>query len=287
VPAAQPGTPLAVTTAVLVAAVLHAVWNALVKDMDDRLVGFALLDLTGVVISIPAVLLLPGPAPASWGFLAASVVLHVGYKLALMASYRLGDLSQVYPLARGTAPLLVAGFATVAIGERLGPVRLAGLLGVCAGLLVLVGAGGRIMNQRAMLASALATGVIIAAYTIADGLGVRRSGSPLGYIAWLFLLDGLWFPLAAAARRGRRLPGQLRASLVGGLASGVLSLLAYGLVIWAQSRGALAVVAALRESSVIFAALIGSVVFGERFGYRRTLAAVLVTVGIVLLNAAG
>jgi drug/metabolite transporter (DMT)-like permease len=272
---------------VLLAAVLHATWNALLKGGQDRLATFVVLDLTGVALCLLAVPLLPGPAPASWVFIALSTLIHIGYKLLLIESYRTGgDLSQVYPLARGSAPLLVAGFAGLVVGERLGPLRLAGVLVVCLGLVLLVGVGRRqLAAHRRAIGFALATGVTIAAYTVADGLGVRRSGSAVGYIAWLFLAEGLPLPLYAATWGRRRMKAALRANLARGIASGVLALAAYGLVIWAQTRGALAVVAALRETSVIIAAVIGSVVFGERFGYRRTLAAAVVTVGIVLLNA--
>ena len=272
---------------VLLAAVLHATWNALLKGGQDRLATFVLLDLTGVVLCTLAVPLLPGPAPASWGFIALSTLIHTGYKLLLIESYRTGgDLSQVYPLARGSAPLLVAGFAGLVVGERLGPLRLAGVLVVCVGLVLLVGVNGRqVAAHRRAVGFALATGVSIAAYTVADGLGVRRSGSALAYIAWLFLAEGLPLPVYAATWGRRHLKAGLRANLARGLVCGVLALAAYGLVIWAQTRGALAVVAALRETSVVVAALIGSVVFGERFGYRRTVAAAVVTAGIVLLNA--
>jgi drug/metabolite transporter (DMT)-like permease len=269
---------VAVVGAVLVAAVLHACWNALLKGVEDRLATVVLLDLTGLVLAALALPLVPAPAPASRGLLGLSVLLHLGYELLLLASYRVGDLSQVYPLARGAAPLLVAGYARLVLGERLAPVQLAGLAGVCAGLLALLEVGRAPLGRAATLGPALATGVFIAAYTIADGLGVRRSGTVLGYVAWLFLLHGLPIPLFGLAAR-------LRAHLGVGVAAGVLSVAAYGLVLWAQRRGALAVVAALRETSVLVAALIGSLVFGERFGRRRVLAAAVLAAGIVFLNA--
>src|SRR5215216_2120881 len=220
---------VAVVGAVLVAAVLHASWNALLKGVQDRLATVVLLDLTGLVVVAAAVVpLVPVPAPASRGLLVASVVLHLGYELLLLVAYRDGDLSQVYPVARGTAPLLVAAYAGLVLGEQLAPVQLAGLGGVCAGL-------------------------------------------PL--------------PLYALAARRPALAGRLRRHLGPGVAAGLLSVAAYGLVLWAQRRGALAVVAALRETSVLAAALIGSLVFGERFGRRRVLAAALLAAGIVALNA--
>jgi drug/metabolite transporter (DMT)-like permease len=275
---------VAVTVAVLVAAVLHASWNALLKGVDDRLATVVLLDLTGLVVAGLAVPLVPAPAPPSRGLLALSVGLHLGYELLLVAAYRAGDLSQVYPVARGTAPLLVAAYAGLVLGERLAPVQLAGLGGICAGLLVLARAG-RGAPWRAAVGPALATGVVIAAYTVADGLGVRRAGTVTGYVAWLFLLHGLPIPLYALATRGQELAPRLRRHLPAGVAAGLLAVAAYGLVLWAQRRGALAMVAALRETSVLVAALLGTLVFGERFGRRRVLAAALLAAGIVVLNA--
>jgi drug/metabolite transporter (DMT)-like permease len=287
-PIAASGTTLTVTVVVLLAAVLHAVWNALAKQLDDQLAGFVLFDLTGVVVAATAAAVVPMPRAPSWPFLAASAVLHIGYKAFLMSSYRVGDLNQVYPLARGTGPLLVAVFAATVVGERLGPPQLAGVLLVCAGLMSL-GLGPRRAGagQRLAVGFALATGVFIAAYTVADGLGVRRSGSALGYIVWLAFVGGLPIPLYGLLARYRALARPLRRQWRAGVAVGVLSLIAYGLVIWAQTRGALAAVAALRETSVIVAALLGTLLFGERFGPVRVLASVLVAAGAVLLNLPG
>lgn len=276
---------LGVTAAVLLAAVLHATWNALAHAVPDRLVGFVLIGLASTACTLPVVLLVPLPARASWGFVVASAALHSAYSLLLWQSYRLGDFNQVYPLARGSSPLLVAAAAVVLVGEHLGAVQLAGVAVVSAGLGSLVLAGGRPpAAQRAGLWAAAATGVAIATYTVLDGVGVRRSGSVLGYAAWLFLLQGPVVPLLALRWRGRALAGQLRPYAARGLGCGVLSLAAYGLVLWAQTRGALAAVAALRETSVVVGAGIGALVFHERFGRARLGATVLVAAGIVLLN---
>lgn len=281
---ASPIPPLMVA-AVLLAAVLHAIWNSLAKTIDDQLVGFMVMDVTGMVASLAAFLLVGPPALSSWPFIAASACLHVGYKLVLMRSYRLGDLSQVYPLARGVAPLLVAALAAALVGERLGPPQLAGVLLVSVGLASLAVGGRRpSVGERPAIAFALGTGVFIAAYTVTDGLGVRHAGTALGYAAWLFLLHGIPIPVYVLAGRRRPLGAALRPACGRGAAAGVLSLVAYGLVLWAQTRGALAAVAALRETSVIVAAAIGAVVLGERFGRLRVLAATLVACGIVLLN---
>jgi drug/metabolite transporter (DMT)-like permease len=275
-----------VVAAVLLAAVLHASWNAMLKGGRDRLVMMVLLDLTAMALSLLLLPLAGRPAPASWGLLALSVSLHTAYKLLLLQSYRVGDLNQVYPLARGTGPLLVAAFAALVLGERLAPLQLAGLAAVCGGLGLLLVTGRALPRGRPMIGFSLATGVAIAAYTVADGLGVRRSGSDLGYLVWLFLAAGFPIPLYALAVRGRGLAASARQQLWVGVAAGSLALAGYGLVLWAQSRGELAVVAALRETSVLVAALIGTLVFGERFGRRRVLAAACITAGIVLLELA-
>ena len=276
---------LAITGAVLLAAVLHAVWNAIAHAIDDQLVGFALIGVAVTLGAAVIVLASPAPSRASWPFLVSSAALHVAYNLLLMRSYRLGDFGQVYPLARGTSPWLVAIGAAVFAGEELSVVRLAGVVTISVGLGTLVLAGGvPTRAARPAIAAALLTGVAIATYTTLDGLGVRSAGTVAGYTGWLFLLQGPVLPLAAVAARRGRLWGQVRPHLALGLLGGLLSLAAYALVLWAQTRGALAPVAALRESSVIVGAVIATVVFGERFGRWRIAATVLVAAGVVLVT---
>ncbi len=281
-----PASPTApVLAAVLLAALVHAVWNAMAHRMPDRLSAFALMGLVYTVGGAAIVAYAPAPESRSWAFLGASAVLHIAYNLLLMRSYQLGDFGQVYPLARGTSPWLVALGAAAVAGETISGLRLAGLMVVSTGLISLVLGGGSARRVHLPpVVAAVATGVMIATYTVVDGLAVRRSGSVLGYTGWLFLLQGPAMPLLAFVRSGRRLPAQLRPQLTAGLAGGLLSLLAYGLVLWAQARGALAPIAALRESSVVIGALIGAILFHEPFGRVRVVATVLVTAGIVLMN---
>jgi len=275
----------AVVGAVLLAAVLHAVWNAVAHSIDDQLVGFALIGVAVTVGAAVVVLVSPAPSTACWWFLAGSVVLHVAYNLLLMRSYRLGDFGQVYPLARGTSPWLVAIAGVVFVGEDLSVLQLLGVVVISVGLCTLVFAGGvPTRAARPAIAAALLTGVVIAAYTTLDGLGVRSADTVAGYTGWLFLLQGPVLPLAAVAVRRRLLWQQVRPHLLTGLTAGALSLVAYGLVLWAQARGALAPIAALRETSVIVGAVIGTVVFGERFGRWRIAATVLVVAGVVLVT---
>ena len=275
----------AVIVAVLLAAGLHAAWNALAHAIHDQLVGFALIGTAVTVCAAGIVLVFPTPSQASWPFLTGSAALHVAYNLLLMRCYRLGDFGQVYPLARGTSPWLVAIGAAVFAGEQLPGIRLLGVLVISVGLATLVFAGGvPTRAARPAIAAALLTGVTIATYTTLDGLGVRHAGTVAGYAGWLFLLQGPALPLGALAARRGRLWQQARPHLPAGLAGGVLSLAAYGLVLWAQTRGALAPVAALRETSVIVGAVVGAVLFREPFGRWRIAATVLVAGGVVLIT---
>lgn len=276
--------PTTVLVAVLLAAVLHAAWNAVAHAVTDRLVGFALIGAAATAGGAVLVLVAPSPASASWPYLGASAALHVGYNLLLMRSYELGDFGQAYPLARGTSPWLVAIGAAVFAHETLTPTRVAGVAIVSVGLASLVFAGRLTRDDLPAVSAALLTGVTIAAYTTVDGLGVRHSGSAAGYAGWLFISEGSVMPLLAVCVRRRKLWLQARPHMVVGLAGGVASIAAYGLVLWAQTRGALAPIAALRETSVIIGAIIGAAVFHERFGRWRIVATVLVAGGIVIMN---
>jgi drug/metabolite transporter (DMT)-like permease len=276
--------PLTVTLAVLAAAVTHATWNAIAHGIKDQTLAFALIGVGGTAVSVPLVIIAALPRSASWPYLLASVAIHVFYNLLLMQCYRLGEFSQVYPLARGVSPLVVTILAAVFVHEHLALLQIVGVTVVSAGLAFLV-LGGRRPGRGAFLA-AVGTGLTIAAYTTVDGVGVRSSASPVGYIGWLIMLESLCVPLFALIRRREVLLKQPPRILLSGLAAGALSVLAYGLVLWAQTRGALAPIAALRETSVIFGAVIGTVIFREPFGRARIAATVLVVAGIVLLNVA-
>ncbi|MFF1651478.1 EamA family transporter [Streptomyces sp. NPDC058240] len=276
-----------VPAAVLSAAVLHAVWNAMAHRIPDKLVGFTLINLAYTGCAAVMVCFVPFPHASAWPYILASAVLEVLSQLFLLRAYQLGDFGQMYPLARGTAPLLVAFAAVSILGQSLTAVETAGIVAISAGLAGLAFANGWPGRaQLPALAAAVATGAVIAAYTVIDGTGVRHSETVAGYIAWLFLLQGPVLPLLALARRGRSLPAQLRPDLAVGLLGGTLSLLAYGLVIWAQAHGDLATIAALRETSILIAALIATLMFRERFGRLRLAASAAVLTGIAVLELA-
>jgi drug/metabolite transporter (DMT)-like permease len=276
--------PLTVTFAVLGAAITHAAWNAIAHGIKDQTLAFALIGAGSIVVAIPLIIVAALPRPACWPYLLASVAIHVFYNLLLMQCYRLGEFSQVYPLARGISPPVVTLLAAIFIHEHLAFLQIAGVVVVSAGLAFLVFSGGR--PSRGAFLAAVGTGLTIAAYTTVDGAGVRLSGTSVGYIGWLMLIQSLCVPMFALVRRRNTLLKQPPRILLSGLAAGALSVLAYGLVLWAQTRGALAPIAALRETSVIFGAIIGALAFREPFGRTRVAATVIVVAGILLLNLA-
>jgi drug/metabolite transporter (DMT)-like permease len=280
-------TPL-VTAAVLLAAVTHASWNAIAHRITDKLVGFTLIAGGGMLIGLATAPFVPFPAAGAWPYLIGSAVIHIAYYLLLMKSFRLGDFGQAYPIARGTAPLVVTLLAAVFAHEVPDGRQAAGIAVSCAGLtgVALWGLRGRRPDWTA-IGAALATGLTIAAYTVVDGLGVRASGSSLGYIAWLMAAQGAVLPAYALYRWRGRFVAVLRPFAGIGLLGAALSFTAYGLVLWAQTKAELAPIAALRESSIIVGAAIGAVLFKERFGAPRIAAAGLLVVGIGLMLHAG
>lgn len=273
---------------VLGAALMHATWNAIVKVVADRLVSLTLVNFTHSLIALAFLPFVGLPAPESWPYLIASLVIHQAYYAGLVMQYRFGDLGQVYPLARGASPLIVAAVAWAWAGEALAPGALLPILLITGGTLSLAMIGWGQGSHRQAVTWAMFTALCIAGYSLADGFGGRASGQPLAYIVWLFLLDGLPMVFLLPWRRSR---AQLSASLGRhwrqGLIGGVLSTTAYGIVIWVMSQAPLAMVTALRETSVIAAALIGAYILKEPFGARRILAACAVALGVAALQFSG
>ncbi|MFI0812814.1 EamA family transporter [Streptomyces echinatus] len=280
-------TPV-VATAVLLAAVTHAGWNAIAHRITDKLVGFTLISGGGLLIGLAATPFVAFPAAAAWPYLFLSAAVHIVYYVLLMTSFRLGDFGQAYPIARGSAPLVVTVLAAVFAHEVPGAWAGAGIAVSCLGLtgVSLWGLRGNPPDWAA-IGAALATGLTIAAYTVVDGLGVRAAHSPLGYIAWLMAVQGAFVPAFMYARARGDTVRRLRPYAALGLLGAALSVAAYALVLWAQTRAALAPIAALRESSIIVGAAIGALFFKERFGAPRIAAAGLLVVGIGLMLHAG
>lgn len=280
-------SPLLVTL-VLTAAVLHAVWNAMAKSGGSPLYSVASYQVAGSVICAALVFLVPFPAAQSWPYIIASVLIHNAYYFSLAGAYRHGDLSLVYPLFRGLAPVLVAIGAAVFADELLTRSALAGVVLVSFGLISLTLFGQRAARPTSgALVFGLTTSALIAVYTVVDGIGVRSVSNSMSYILWLFLLEplpvciwllftqpGPWFAFM------RRSPGRI-------IAGGIASSTAYALVIYAMGLGAMALVSSLRETSVIFAAIIGALFLKESFGRQRIIAALLVAIGVIVIRYFG
>jgi drug/metabolite transporter (DMT)-like permease len=297
--------------ALLAAAAMHAGWNAIVKLGLDRLTSVTLVMAGGAAAAAPLLLVFQAPAPAAFAWLAVSIVMHTGYNFYLARALQLGDYGQMYPIARGTAPLLTTIASSLLFGEHLGLLGMLGVLVLVCGVWVMA-LGARPFGVKPMLAkplgplwpsrwpsglaqglagnpaigAALTTAMFIAGYSLSDGWGARASGSAHGYIVWLTLFDGLAMLALFAVLRGT---SAMRAALVHwrpGLIGGLLSFGAYWIAIWAFTQAPIGMVAALRETSVLFASIIAVVWLGEPLRRSRMVAAALIVAGAVLLRLA-
>lgn len=272
-----------VVCAVLLGALLHASWNALVKSSADKELDMALLPAIASVLAVPLVAWFGWPRIEAWPYIVASAIIHVGYYAALIGAYRHGDLSLTYPLMRGLAPLLVALSSALVMGEQLTPTAWAGVAGVCTGVL-LMGLTPQALHAPKAVGFALVNAAIIAVYTLVDGLGVRASGNAMQYIAALFLLHGWPFTLVMLRLRGRDLPRYARTRWPLASLGAAATVGSYGIALWAMQQAPVAAVAALRESSVLFAVVLGVVFLGESFSVRRALCALVIVAGVMALR---
>ena len=264
---------------------MHATWNALVKGNDDKTIGMAAVVLGAVPLAIPAIVIAPWPAAESWPFIAGGVVLHIGYQLFLLLSYGLGDLTLVYPIARGSAPLLVAGISVLFLGEALSQGELLAISLIALGIASLVAARGRdgLRNPKAA-GLALATGLFVAGYSLVDGLGARLAGTAVGYFAWLTTINAVVFALIMRVRRPgllTRVASEARRLALGG---GAASFLAFTIVVWAFTQAPIPLVAALREVSVVFAVIIGVVFLKEPINLAKLASTALTISGAALMK---
>jgi drug/metabolite transporter (DMT)-like permease len=276
--------PLEVTLAVLGAALAHATWNAMIKSSRNVLLDMTLVVFFAGVVTAPFMLVVELPAAAAWPYIIASMALHLVYYVALVRAYRAGDLSHGYPIMRGLAPLIVSVSALAWLGEAPTPAVWAGVLLICGGVLSLGFAGFHWAQSRVALGWALLNAVMIASYTLVDAAGVRASGQAASYVVWLFTLDALPFSLLIFCMRRSELTSYARQYWLRGIVGGALSAGAYGVVLWAMTRAPVAAVAALRETSVIFAALIGAWLLREGHIARRVSGAAIVAAGVVALK---
>jgi drug/metabolite transporter (DMT)-like permease len=276
---------LIVFLAVLAGAAMHAGWNALVKTGLDRTTSIFLLALIQGVISLALLPFFAIPSALSWPWIAVSALLHSGYKIFLIRAYEHGDMSQVYPLARGSAPLIVALASIFLLNESLTATKFAAVCAIGIGVMLMSSkfGSGEAMPKKALL-FALGTAVFTASYTLVDGIGAQLSGTASGFTLWMFVGDGVLMTIYALAMRGRGLFAAARGNLVSGTAAGALSLGSYWIAIWAFTLAPIALVAALRETSVLFAMLIAIFLLGEKAGAQRWFAAGLILAGILLMR---
>ena len=271
---------------VLLAAVLHASWNAMLHGNRDRFLSITWMSIAIAAVSTLVVLFAPWPSGAAWPYIVTSGLVHIGYNMSLVRAYRRSNLAQAYPIARGSSPLLVTLGAALFAHEAIGPLHALGIT-ITSGGIIALALQGRHVSRTGVLA-ALTTGATIALYTVLDGIGVRLSeGQAIAYTAWMFMFYWL-MPVLFVAMQGlaalwtpvRTAPVAVGSSLAGGL----VSIAAYGIVIWAMQTGAMGTVSALRETSVVFAVLIGRVFLREAVSGKRWLTCVIVAAGAVCLG---
>ena len=268
--------------AVLGAAFLHASWNALIKTGTSKQSAMLILAICQAAIGLIIALWRGWPVAAAWPWLIGSGVIHMFYQLFLSYAYEHGDLSRVYPIARGAAPMIVLGISSLFLSDTIAPQEFAGIVVLGAGILLMAHGVFKDGESRKLLPFALGSAVATAGYSITDGMGARAAGDPVLYVGWLMMVAGLFYVPVALAIKG---PALLRAAPRGwamGLAAGGLSLGAYSIAVWAMTKAPIAVVAAVRETSILFAVLIGWLMFGEKMTPSKALAAVIIVAGVVL-----
>jgi drug/metabolite transporter (DMT)-like permease len=276
----------AITLAVLFSAFCHASWNAMIRMRGDKLVSIAMLTSAAGLIALPGLFFVPLVAAAAWPFLITSALVHVGYNSFLALAYHHGELTKVYPLVRGSAPLTTLAVSLLFLNEGVGASEVIGIVVLATGIMVLAADGGRraIMASPHVLLYAGLTSLCITAYTLSDGLGARTSSNANAYVLWLFVLDAL--PMAAMTLfiRRRAFAAAARENWTAGLMAGALSLGAYWIVIWAMTVAPIPIVAALRETSILFALMIGTLWLGERVTKVRAASILLVVAGLALMR---
>lgn len=271
-----------VMLAVLGAAFLHALWNALIKVGASKIGSMVVLSVMEVPIGLAVALTRPWPNPEVWPWVLAAGCTHFAYKFFLTYAYEQGDLSRVYPIARGSAPMIVALVGAAFLADAVSHAQYAGIAVLGLGILMMTRGIFTDGESRKLLPFALGSAAATASYTLIDGLGARVSGDAVAYVGWIFVVDGILFAAGMLALRGRSvLNGGLRGWVLGGFASAA-SYGAYAISIWAMTVAPIAVVAALRETSILFAVLIGWLVFGERMTPAKALAAAMIVLGVIL-----
>lgn len=262
------------------AALLHAGWNAVLRGGSDRLWSMTLMMIAVSCATGVALFFVPWPNAESWPYVIASAVIHIGYNLSLVRTYRSGDLGQTYPISRGSSPVLVSLGAALFAHEIFGLRSAVGITLVSGGIISLAFQGRKVRSD--FVPAALITGVLIGAYTVVDGIGVRRSGNSVAYTTSMFFLWSMTMPVIFYVMRGKP-PTYTKMQTAMALAGGIVSIIAYGIVIWAMQYAAMGVVSALRETSVVYAALIGRLFLKEKLTPQRMLSCAAIALGAACL----
>jgi drug/metabolite transporter (DMT)-like permease len=277
---------LAVFFAVLAAAAMHAAWNALIKMRGDRFASISLTSLGMSLAALPVIPFVEFPDADVWPFIAASLAIHVGYRLFLVMAYEAGDLAQTYPLARGAAPLMTTVGAVFLLAELPTPLAVLGIVLLSTGTLLMSFRGGRGLGKldRRAVGFALTTSIFVTGYTLTDGSGARLAATASSYAAWLFLCDGLVSMAVGFYYRGRSLVSIMKTEWHIGVLTGLLSAASYWIAMWAMTKAPIASVAALRETSILFAMLISVFALREKLTGWRAAAALCIVAGVVALR---
>jgi drug/metabolite transporter (DMT)-like permease len=274
--------PTHIVLLILFAALLHASWNALLRGGNDKLWSMTIMCVAVAMVSTAGALFMQAPAPASWPYAVLSALLHIGYNLFLVRTYRSGDLGQTYPISRGSSPVLITVCASLFAGEVVGTPAMIGIALVSVGIISLAFKGRKV--DIPSLPYALGTGCFIAAYSVTDGIGGRLSGAPMAYTAWMCALWGVLMPITYVCLRDARSLLVIKPGFFTAFCGGLVSLLAYGIVIYAMTCAPMGAVSALRETSVLFAALIGYFFLGESLTARKVAACVVIAAGTIIIG---
>ncbi len=273
---------IGVFLAVLGAALLHAGWNAIVKTGLSKQTSMFLLSVGHALFGVMIALTKPIPASEVWPWLIASGLIHMAYQLFLAFAYEQGDLSRVYPIARGAAPMIVVIVSVLFLPDPMGKMDYIGILVLGLGIVFM--ARGALTNGESwrLLPFAFGSAMATAGYTLADGLGARVAGDPLQYVGWLMILSACFYAPAAVAMRGVTVMRASPKNWLLGLVAAAASFASYAIAVWAMTVAPLALVAALRETSILFAVLLGWLAFGERIDMGKVIASVLIVAGVAL-----
>ena len=277
--------PLNIFLAIILAAFLHAVWNAMVKNEDNKYVAVTAIVLGHVPVSVLIILLTPIPSVESIPFIILSALLHIGYEWYLLSAYRFGDLTKVYPIARGTAPILITIVSLIFLGIALSNFEILGIIIISLGILSLSLQGAKGIKNRSAVIYALVTGFFIMGYSITDGYGARVSNSFLSYMGWSFILNATIFPIILKINnKSEIITKTFKEGKKIFFIGGTLSYIVYGIVIWGFTQAPIALITALRETSIIFALLIGTFFLKEKFTLLKVIATFIIFFGVALLK---